>query len=107
MEGVDTWDVQWILTTWRYRALSVRPNQNLVRNIGFRPDATHTYGQHPVAQRVLQATAVWSPDGSRPVARNRSFDQWDESVWALMNWRSVILMALPKWWVKARLRIGK
>ena len=31
---IDTWDYQWILTLWRKGALSCRPTQNLVKNIG-------------------------------------------------------------------------
>ncbi|MGL4541149.1 MAG: hypothetical protein ACRCUI_01400, partial [Polymorphobacter sp.] len=40
--GIDSWDYQWILTLWRHRALCVRPTMNLVENIGFGADATHT-----------------------------------------------------------------
>lgn len=39
---VDTWDVQWMYTCWRRHGLSIIPNVNLISNIGFRPDATHT-----------------------------------------------------------------
>lgn len=39
---VDTWDVQWMYACWRQRGLSIIPNVNLISNIGFRSDATHT-----------------------------------------------------------------
>jgi len=39
---VDTWDYQWIFTCWKNNGLSVLPNVNLVKNIGFGVDATHT-----------------------------------------------------------------
>jgi hypothetical protein len=42
---VDTWDVQWMYACWRQQSLSIMPNNNLVANIGFRPDATHTKKQ--------------------------------------------------------------
>jgi FAD/FMN-containing dehydrogenase len=38
----DAWDYAWTLTCWRDRGLSIVPNVNLVSNIGFRDDATHT-----------------------------------------------------------------
>lgn len=40
--GVDTWDVQWMYACWRERGLCIIPNANLISNIGFRADATHT-----------------------------------------------------------------
>lgn len=39
---LDTWDYQWILVTWAQNMLSIIPNANLVSNIGFGSDATHT-----------------------------------------------------------------
>ncbi len=39
-----TWDYQWSFTCLANGALSALPNRNLVTNIGFGPDATHTTG---------------------------------------------------------------
>lgn len=39
---IDTWDYQWTATSWYQHALTVTPNVNLVSNIGFGEDATHT-----------------------------------------------------------------
>jgi hypothetical protein len=39
---VDTWDIQLIFSFWSQNGLAIVPNQNLVSNIGFRLDATHT-----------------------------------------------------------------
>jgi hypothetical protein len=47
---VDTWDYQWFLTRLLH-GKSVVPLVNLVRNIGFGDDATHTFNQQsPMAQ---------------------------------------------------------
>ncbi|HIK36129.1 MAG TPA: glycosyltransferase family 2 protein [Thermosynechococcus sp. M98_K2018_005] len=47
---IDTWDYQWIATVWYYGVLTATPNVNLVSNIGFGPDATHTLSiNHPLA----------------------------------------------------------
>jgi hypothetical protein len=40
--GVRSWDSSWIYTLLKNNALAVIPRVNLVANIGFRPDATHT-----------------------------------------------------------------
>jgi hypothetical protein len=37
-----TWDYQWILTCWTQAGLSIHPSVNLVSNIGFDVEATHT-----------------------------------------------------------------
>ena len=42
-DGIDTWDYQWTASIWRYGGLTATPNVNLVSNIGFDADATHTH----------------------------------------------------------------
>lgn len=39
---IDTWDYQWSWTRASQGGLSVIPARNLISNIGFRPDGTHT-----------------------------------------------------------------
>ena len=39
---VDTWDVQWVFASWIQNGLAILPNTNLISNIGFSPNATHT-----------------------------------------------------------------
>jgi hypothetical protein len=39
---VDTWDTQWTLSSWLANGLTILPDVNLITNIGFGPDATHT-----------------------------------------------------------------
>jgi hypothetical protein len=39
---IDTWDYQWTYTVWKNSGLSILPNLNLITNIGFGSDATHT-----------------------------------------------------------------
>lgn len=41
---IDTWDYQWVYAVWANGSLSIIPNVNLISNIGFRNDATHTRG---------------------------------------------------------------
>ena len=48
-EKIDTWDYQWTLATWSQGVLSVTPNVNLISNIGFGVDATHTQGASALA----------------------------------------------------------
>ncbi len=39
---IDTWDYQWAFAIWRHAGLVCTPRSNLVSNIGFGADATHT-----------------------------------------------------------------
>lgn len=42
---INTWDYQWVYSVWKSNGLSIIPNVNLVSNIGFGEDATHTTDQ--------------------------------------------------------------
>jgi hypothetical protein len=42
---IDTWDYQWMYTLIKNNGLAICPNVNLVQNIGFGNDATHTLQQ--------------------------------------------------------------
>lgn len=39
---IDTWDYSWAWACWTHSGLTVLPETNLVTNIGFRADGTHT-----------------------------------------------------------------
>lgn len=39
---MDTWDYQWFFHVLKHKGKAIIPNKNLVLNIGFRNDATHT-----------------------------------------------------------------
>jgi hypothetical protein len=40
--AVDTWDIQWVFANFAHEGLTILPETNLVTNIGFGEDATHT-----------------------------------------------------------------
>ncbi|MFD2515324.1 nucleotide-diphospho-sugar transferase [Pontibacter locisalis] len=46
IEKGDVWDYQWEFTVYSNSGLCVIPEVNLVRNIGFGEDATHTFNLH-------------------------------------------------------------
>lgn len=52
---IDTWDYQWMFALWMQHALAVLPSVNLISNIGFGGDATHTGRKTKVAEIPLQA----------------------------------------------------
>jgi hypothetical protein len=44
---IDTWDIQWHYINFKINNLSVIPNINLIKNLGFNKNATHTIGKIP------------------------------------------------------------
>ena len=44
---IDTWDYQWRYSIWNAGGIAIIPNTNLVSNIGFGADATHTFVSGP------------------------------------------------------------
>lgn len=68
----DTWDYIWTYTCWFQNGLSILPNSNLVSNIGFGSDATHTLGESPYAR--LSTTNIWEISHPPFVVRHRDAD---------------------------------
>jgi hypothetical protein len=52
---IDTWDYQWLFACWLQSGLSILPNVNLVSNIGFGIEATHTIGKSELANIPAEA----------------------------------------------------
>lgn len=62
---VDSWAYRWTLSTWLAEGLAVLPSVNLVSNIGFDDDATHTRGRSPLAHMEkgeLEFPLIHPPD---------------------------------------------
>lgn len=51
---IDTWDYQWTASIWKNGGLSITPSRNLVSNIGFGNNATHTKDSR--SERANQTT---------------------------------------------------
>lgn len=100
--GYSTWDWQWILTLWRHDALAVRPTRNLIRNIGFGVDATHTHSPEAAAAKLPVFETVASfRNAPRDVAPDLRRDAADERLWAGINWKTVVALHAP-WMVRLR-----
>jgi hypothetical protein len=92
---IDTWDYQWILTVWRNHGLVVRPNVNLVMNIGFGENATHTTN----SDHALSSLVAWEGDADFTslcggFQAQRENDAIDETVWAGIGWKAPIIMII-------------
>jgi hypothetical protein len=52
---VGTWDYQWVFANWLSGRLAVLPAVNLISNIGFGANATHTVGGSRLAELTVEA----------------------------------------------------
>ena len=52
---IETWDYQWVFANWVEGRLSILPAMNLISNIGFSENATHTTGVSPLANLPTEA----------------------------------------------------
>jgi hypothetical protein len=71
--AVDTWDFQWSFARIAAGGMSVVPRINLVQNIGFRDDATHTRRASSIsAVQVGRWGGAW---GEPPTSVDREYDR--------------------------------
>ncbi len=54
----DTWDYQWVYTCLKHNLFVIRPNVNLVNNIGFNEDATHTKKMDGINSNLLETSSI-------------------------------------------------
>lgn len=54
-DRLDTWDYQWTFACWLQNGLTILPNVNLVSNIGFGSEATHTTGTNRLSNLSSEA----------------------------------------------------
>jgi hypothetical protein len=71
--NINTWDFQVQFISWKENALHLTSSKNLIRNVGFRGDATHTKNDSPLAYRTTEES--FPPYDSQPIEQNKSIDQ--------------------------------
>ena len=71
---IDTWDYQWNYACWSQGGLAVVPEVNLITNIGFRPDATHTH--HDSRLSALPLSEISQLEHPRFVIAHREADKY-------------------------------
>jgi hypothetical protein len=71
---IDTWDYQWNYACWSQGGLAAVPEVNLITNIGFRPDATHTHHDSHLA--ALPLSEISQIEHPRFVIAHREADKY-------------------------------
>ena len=76
---IDTWNFPWTLSIWLQNGLTALPNVNLVSNIGFGTEATHTgSAESPFA--CLPSSGIQNVLHPRYVCRDGEADQFTDIV---------------------------
>ena len=70
---IDTWDFQVQFCSWRANAVHVTSSVNLVQNLGFRSDATHTINSSSLADRSVRGNLP--PYAELPVIADKVMDR--------------------------------
>jgi hypothetical protein len=76
---IDTWDYQWHFTCLINNGLAIMPNVNLISNIGFDAQATHTSTQSMFSRIAIEPMEFGL---SHPpfIVRNIPADQFTEQI---------------------------
>lgn len=83
---VDTWDGQLVLASMASDQWTATSNVNLVQNIGFGVEATHTFLDREELQRI---EAIATPMATVPMKRDRRADRWTRVHHFQATWRGI------------------
>jgi hypothetical protein len=87
--GIDTWDYQWSFSCWSQNGLSVLPEVNLVSNIGFGDEATHTKASNSQMENLARAEMAFPLRHPPFLVRNSEADHFFfEHIFAQMEQRA-------------------
>src|SRR5690606_10966119 len=108
---IDAWSYNWLFSYWSQRGLGIVPARNLISNIGFGPDATHT--------RSADSTLACQPlerlqlplRHPKNLTRDTLADGWTDrhvfSIRAATEIRVHYRQELRKWATSARYAMGE
>lgn len=75
-QKIDTWDFSWTYACWKNQGLSISPNKNLVTNIGFGEEATHTKSKNSPQSNVKMHELNFPLEHPIKVQRNLRADKY-------------------------------
>lgn len=85
-DKADAWDYIWTFTSYLNNALSIVPSKNLIENIGFGPDSTHTSAPHNAkkTKTYILESIIKHPNIMLPEFSHDNYVYKD-----VMNWKSL------------------
>lgn len=76
---INTWDYQWVFTCWIQNGLIISPNVNLVSNIGFGKEATHTQDTNNILANMRINSLIFPLKHPISFIRNNQADKYIEN----------------------------
>lgn len=78
---IDSWYYRWMFACWMQNGLSILPSKNMVSNIGFGADATHTKTSEKNSQHAAMATYGMSFPLLHPpqIVRHHQADRFEQN----------------------------
>lgn len=74
-QGNNTWDYQWNFHIWKQKGLCIIPNTNMISNIGFGADSTHT-GNADDKNSNMKANSIMPLVHPQVIEQNREADAY-------------------------------
>lgn len=94
LRKIDTWDYQLVLNLWQNKQLSVIPKNNLVSNLGFGGEATHTLDASSPFSALPTKEMEWPIRHPTSVSANEQADRFSELKLFQRSWFSRSQLAL-------------
>jgi hypothetical protein len=100
---LDTWDYQWTFANWLNNRLSIIPSVNLVSNIGFGAEATHTKSVDSLLASIPVVPMEFPLSHPQFVIRDTVADaKVQSSIFARKKWLTLVLIL--KYFVKSKIK---
>ena len=77
LKKIDTWDFQWCFTVWINRGVSITPTINMISNIGYGADATHTANKDSKMSNMLKKEMPLSLIHPSVIMINTEYDSFN------------------------------
>lgn len=79
-----------------YEGLTVAPSKNLIQNIGFAEDATHTTGNNPILSNLLISELEWPLIEPLTSSCNLKVDAYISKYWFGTGWDRLVKRLMLK-----------
>lgn len=97
---INTWDYQWFFCIKLNNGITIIPTVNLVSNIGFGIDSTHTKDFRDIGNQVPLEEIKFPLKHPENVEINNSVDRYEEKIYHHLNFKSKIKFILKSMGLK-------
>ena len=85
-DRINCWGFQWVYSCLLHKGLTVAPSKNLIQNIGFTEDATHTTVANPILSNLILNELEWPLIQPLSQKQNLKVDAFISKYWFGTGW---------------------